>query len=108
MTTLFQKLLKDDAGFVVSAELAIIATLVVIGMIVGLAEVAYGVNEELEDVGSAVGGLNQAYEVDAVRGHKARRSGSRFNDLPDFCDGQYDISCDTRTYPESNYGNNNY
>lgn len=100
MTHLLSRLRQDEAGFVISAELVIISTLVVIGMIVGLAEVANGVNEELEDVGSAVGSLNQSYKVSAVVGHKAFVFGSHFKDQPDFCDDEDDISCDTRTFPE--------
>ncbi|MFV0442961.1 MAG: branched-chain amino acid aminotransferase [Planctomycetaceae bacterium] len=100
MNHLLARLYDDEAGFVISAELVIISTLLVIGLIVGLAEVANGVNEELEDVGSAVGSMNQTYAVAGVKGHKAWKQGSNFKDQPDFCDGEHDISCDTQTYPE--------
>ena len=33
---MFRKLWKDEAGFIVSAELVLVATMLVIGMIVGL------------------------------------------------------------------------
>jgi Flp pilus assembly pilin Flp len=95
MTYLLARLHADEGGFVVSAELVIIATLVVIGLIVGLAEVANGVNEELEDVGSAIGALNQTYVVQGTVGHKARLRGSKFFDKSDFCDAEDDISCDS-------------
>ncbi len=85
---------KDEAGFVISAELVLVSTIVVIGLVVGLAEVANGVNEELEDVGSAVGSMNQSLRYDGFVGHKGAVVGSYFNDTPDFCDGQYDINCD--------------
>lgn len=101
MIQLLSRLRRDEAGFIVSAELVIVATLVVIGMIVGLAEVANGVTMELEDVGAAVGALNQSYVVQGVTGHKARTRGSKFNDQPDFCDGENDISCDHP--PESEF-----
>ena len=40
---------NDENGFVVSAELVLVGTILVLGMIVGLTELSYGVNEELED-----------------------------------------------------------
>ena len=35
---------NDNNGFVVSAELVLIGTITVLGMIVGLTELSYGVN----------------------------------------------------------------
>jgi hypothetical protein len=104
MTTLSTRLKKDEAGFVISAELIIISTLCVIGMIVGLAEVANGVNEELEDVGSSVGSMNQSYFVSGSTGHKAWVYDSKFKDQPDFCDNEHDISCDGGAHPEGPKG----
>ena len=92
MTHLLQQLHADDAGFLVSSELVLVATIVVIGLIVGLAEVANGVNEELEDVGSAVGQINQSYVLKGSYGHKAWVAGCEFHDAADYCDGQFDIS----------------
>jgi len=40
---MLRALLNDEAGFVVSAELVLIATLLVIGLIVGLSEVQHSV-----------------------------------------------------------------
>ncbi len=97
---------NDEAGFVVSAELILIATIVVLSLVVGLSEVANGVNEELEDVGSAVGSINQTLRYSGFTGHKGSIAGSSFHDGPDYCDSQYDISCDTPVTGErdKNYG----
>ena len=95
MTCILTALHNDDAGFIVSVELVLISTIAVIGLIVGLSEVAIGVNEELEDVGSAVGQVNQSYTIHGASGHKAHVGDSRFKDFADHCDGQFDISCDT-------------
>ncbi len=95
MTRILTALHQDEAGFIVSAELVLVATITVIGMIVGLAEVANNVNEELEDVGSAVGQINQSYYLHGSSGHKACVVGSQFNDVPDYCDGQFDIYCNS-------------
>ena len=85
---------KDEAGFIVSAELVLVSTIVVLGLVVGLSEVANGVNEELEDVGSAIGSINQSMRYAGACGHKGWIAGTCFEDTPDFCDGQNDITCD--------------
>jgi hypothetical protein len=87
------QLLNDEAGFIVSAELILVSTIAVLAMVVGLSEVAYGVNEELEDVGSAFGTMNQTFTVCGVSGHKGSTTGSLFRDNRDFCDNEGDISC---------------
>ena len=92
---------KDEAGFVVSAELVLIATILVLSLVVGLSEVANGVNEELEDVGSAIGSLNQTMRYSGFSGHKGAIAGSSFHDGPDFCDGQHDIHCDGHVRSEA-------
>ena len=97
---------QDEAGFIVSAELVLIATISVLGLVVGLSEVAWGINEELEDVGSAFGSTNQSYAYRGARGHKGYKAGSYFNDEFDYCDGQWDLNCDSVPQPESN--NNNH
>ena len=89
---LCRKLINDDAGFIISAELVLVATIAVLGMIVGLSEVSLNVNNELEDVGSAFAGLQQSYHYKGTCGHKGQVSGSCFEDTADFCDGQNDIN----------------
>lgn len=88
---------NDDAGFIVSAELILIATIAVLSLIVGLTEVAYGVNQELEDVGSAIGAINQSFCYNGVAGHKGSAAGSHYYDSRDFCDGDADVVCNV--YP---------
>lgn len=92
MMTLVLNLWNDEAGFVISAELVLITTIAVLAMVVGLSEVAYGINQELEDTGSAFGSINQSYRYSGLTGHIANLSGSFFQDLIDFCDAAGDIS----------------
>ena len=99
-----RQLLNDEAGFIISAELVLVATLLVIGLIVGLSEVQHAVVSELNDVADAIGELNQSY---SFRGfHKrdfngaihAVTYGSNFEDQRDDCDNnQCDIACDAPT-----------
>ena len=84
---------NDEAGFLVSAELILVATIAVLSLIVGMSEVAYGVNQELEDVGAAIGAVNQTYCYNGVLGHKGQAAGSAFHDQVDICDGENDIVC---------------
>lgn len=81
----------DEAGFIVSAELVLVATIAVLGMIVGLSELALNVNNELEDVGSAFSSVQQSYHTSGTRGHKGNAFGSCFRDNRDHCAGQNDV-----------------
>src|ERR1051326_5979388 len=82
---------KDEHGFVVSAELILVATIVVLGLVVGLVEVRQAISEELEDVASAFGSVNQSYNFIGLSTEKAQTSGSGFSDQADLCDSQFDI-----------------
>ena len=91
MRNLMKQLINDEAGFIVSAELVLVSTIAVLGMVVGLSELAHNVNQELEDVGSAFSCIDQSYKYELARGHYARSYGSSFWDKPEFCEGQFDI-----------------
>lgn len=91
MTTLAVALWKDEAGFIVSAELVLIATVAVLAMVVGLSEVANAVNQELEDVASSFGSVNQSFRYQGLTGHGGASGGVCFEDRVDFCDGANDI-----------------
>jgi len=93
-------LVREDAGFVVSAELVLIATIAVLSLVVGLSEVSNAVNQELEDVGSAFGSMNQSYCVQGLKGCKACTPGSQFQDDYDDCDQ----ACDIRPNAPKNEG----
>lgn len=58
MLSLLKKLYNDENGYVVSAELVLISTIVVLSLIVGLSEVSFAVNGELHDMAGAVSALN--------------------------------------------------
>ena len=100
MRQLALRLYDDENGFVVSAELVLITTIGVLSLLVGLAEVANAVNQELEDVGSAFGSVNQSYRYAGMIGHKGYWSGSFFHDHVDACDSQWDLACDIPPLPE--------
>ncbi|MCA9043161.1 MAG: branched-chain amino acid aminotransferase [Planctomycetaceae bacterium] len=66
---------EEEAGFIVSAELALVSTIGVMGMVAGLAEVSNNVNGELHDVGQAFSHIDQSYAFQLSGG-----SGSQFQD----------------------------
>jgi Flp pilus assembly pilin Flp len=89
---------NDESGMIISAELVLVLTICVIGVIVGLSHVAMAINEELSDIAQAIGSIDQSY---SFAGYKccsvnglptAATAGSYFIDSPDHCDCQ--TSCD--------------
>jgi Flp pilus assembly pilin Flp len=84
-----QRLWSDEAGFVVSTELALVATILVIGMVVGITSIRDQVVQELADIGGMISQLNQSYSFSAITGHHSSTAGSFGVDLVDSCD----VSC---------------
>lgn len=82
-----KKLWSDEAGFIVSAELVLIATILVLGMIVGLVSVRDQVVQELGDIALAIGVINQSYSFSGITGHSSYTRGSQLIDTTDVCDG---------------------
>ena len=91
MTALCTALIHDEAGFIVSAELMLVATIGVLAMVVGLSEIALNVNNELEDVASAFGSINQTFVVKGILGHGGYVSGTEYRDNIDKCDSDCDV-----------------
>ena len=87
MTNLFTKLLNDEAGFLLSAELILISTVLTLGMVVGLSEVSHAINSELFDVASAFDSVNQSYRYDGMFDDHGSTYGSSYHDHG------HDISC---------------
>ena len=83
---LSMRLWDDDCGFVVSAELVLVARILVLGMIVGLVSLRDQVVQELGDVAAAFSQLVQSYSFSGITGHTASTAGSQFIDFSDFCD----------------------
>ena len=84
--SMLHRIWKDEAGFVVSTELVLIATILVIGLVVGLATVRDQVVQELGDLAMAIGNVNQSYQYTGVTGHTSATAGSLFDDEADFCE----------------------
>uniref|UniRef100_A0A7C4LIR7 Branched-chain amino acid aminotransferase n=1 Tax=Schlesneria paludicola TaxID=360056 RepID=A0A7C4LIR7_9PLAN len=80
------RLWRDEAGFVVSTELVLVATIVVIGLITGLTTIRDQVSTELADVADAISEVDQSYSFGAITAHASSTSGTLFDDATDFCE----------------------
>ena len=97
MKALWNNLIVNEDGMILSAELVIVLTVGVLAIIVGLNHVANAVNSELTDVAQAIGTLNQSYSFTGYHccpcfvGWTSFTAGSAFWDGMDvgdvFCSG---------------------
>ena len=90
---MLRNLLNDEAGAVISSELVLVLTILVLSLVVGLTEVAVAVNNELNDISNAIGSVKQDYAFtgfksgDGVAGKAVSSfAGSGFDDKTDDCD----------------------
>ena len=91
---LMKRIWHDERGFVATTDLILIVTIVVLGTIVGLATLRNSVVQELGDLATALGQLNQSYQYtgnvydpDDYPDAYAEVFASSYTDNADFCDG---------------------
>ena len=77
---MMSKLWKDEAGFVVSAELIFIATLLVIGLVTGWVAVRNAVTSELTEVAQAIGAVDQSYSYNGKSNCSSATAGASVTD----------------------------
>ncbi len=68
MSALLQDFWRDESGLILSAELVMILTIGVLGLLVGLANVQNAVLGELNDIGLAFRSLNQSFSTPSFHG----------------------------------------
>jgi len=83
---MIKRLWTDETAAIISADIIMVATTLVIGVMVGLKSVRDAVVTELADVAQAVANHDQSYSFSGVSGHLAASSGGFFLDSTDFCD----------------------
>lgn len=93
MNALLRQLWNDEQGFVVSAELVIVSTVLVTGLTVGLSYVRDGLTGEFKEIGDAFRSLDQTYYYSGFQGCRQSNnrpmsfvSGSRFCNRKQGCD----------------------
>ena len=93
---MLQRLLNDESGVIISAELVLVLTIAVLAMVVGLSEVAVAINTELNDLSNAFGALDQSYAYTGFTSNdtkfKSKVHGSTWIDNVDDCD--LNTTCD--------------
>jgi len=86
MLRLAYSLWHDIDGAIISAEVVLVATILVIGLVPGLTALRDTVIVELADVAQAIANVNQSYSYSGVSGHYVLVGGSGFVDALDVCD----------------------
>lgn len=92
MKALFVRLCNDETGAILSAEVMLVASVLVIGVIAGLTSLRDTIITELADVAQALANLSQSYCFSGVSGHHSFSGGGSFSDEVDFCDTQWNNS----------------
>ena len=82
MRQLLAKLWTDDCGALIASEFLFVATILVIGTVVGLANVRDAVNTELSEFANALMALSQGYIISGQSGCGASTDGSMAIDTP--------------------------
>jgi len=89
---MLKKFIADESGFIVSSELVLIATMLVLGLLVGLNSLRNSITSELGDVADAIGNIAQDYSYAGLVGHSASVAGTVFDDLEDFCENTVQVA----------------
>jgi Flp pilus assembly pilin Flp len=74
MYQLLKQLLKDQRGMILSSEVVLIGTILVLGSIVGLSAVSHAVTHELNDIANACLAFN-GFQYDESQSHGGSGSG---------------------------------
>jgi Flp pilus assembly pilin Flp len=85
-TLMWRAFWSDENGVIISAEMILVLSIVVIAVVAGLATLRDAVVTELADVGGAIGSQDQSFVYSGVVSHSAATAGSTFADADDFCD----------------------
>lgn len=83
---MLKQLWMDESGATLSAEIVLIGTILVLGVITGLSSVQSAVVGELADLATAIGSVNQSYSFNGYTAHASSTGNSDFIDAVDFCD----------------------
>jgi Flp pilus assembly pilin Flp len=82
MLRLAARLWNDDAGAIIAAEYLFVATILVIGVVVGLTSVREAINSELTELANALLALSQGYVISGTSGATGSTDGSQAIDTP--------------------------
>ena len=104
-----RRIWEEEEGFVISTELVLVSTILVLSMIVGMKKISSQVLGEMSDVANAIGFLNQSYFYDGawywtINGIPASWGGTGpFIDGVDVINGDY-VPINTNAIPSTEFG----
>jgi Flp pilus assembly pilin Flp len=79
MRNLFVKMWNDDAG-IVAFEYLLVATIIGLGLVVGLSSVSFALNAELTELAQAILALDQSYSYGSQSSCNSFKAGSSAQD----------------------------
>lgn len=82
INSLIRRLWNDDQGALIAIEFLFVATILIIGIIVGLVGLRDAVNAELTELGNAILALSQGFIISGQSGCCASTDGSQAIDTP--------------------------
>ena len=82
MRSLLVRLWNEDQGAIIASEFLFVVTILVIGIIVGLANIRDAVNTELSELANAILALSQGYSISGQEGCCSATDGSEAIDTP--------------------------
>jgi Flp pilus assembly pilin Flp len=82
MRIMMQRLWHDDQGALIAAEYLFVATILVIGTVVGLAGLREAINTELTELGNAILAISQGFSVSGSSGDSGSFDGFGTFDTP--------------------------
>jgi Flp pilus assembly pilin Flp len=77
-----RRLWQDDHGAVLATEYLFVVTILVIGLVVGLANLRSAITAELTELGNAILALSQGYTINGTTGAGGSVDGSQAIDTP--------------------------
>jgi Flp pilus assembly pilin Flp len=82
MREIFGKLWADDSGVLTALEFLLIASILTLGLIVGLTALRNAIVTEFEELANAILALSQGFSVGGLSGGAASVDGSQAFDTP--------------------------
>jgi hypothetical protein len=83
---MLKRLWNDEAGALLSMEVVLVGTILVIGVLTGLTSLRDAVVTELADLGAAISWLDQSYYYHGITAHSSATAPTFHRDFPDYCD----------------------
>ncbi|HTN76098.1 MAG TPA: hypothetical protein VL096_12655 [Pirellulaceae bacterium] len=84
---MLKNLWNDEGGAILTIEIVLVMTILVIALVTGLSSLRDGIITELSDVGQAIGNADQSFTVGGTRAASSATPNFGFLDQRDFADG---------------------